>query len=77
LYSVNTFKNVSNKFDKNDFEHYDKLSDQSSEIEALFIESTKQLLKDGGIAGIILPSSILTGDGIYTKTRVIILKYFE
>ena len=76
-YSVSAFKNVSKKFDKNDFELYDRLTDQSSEIEALFIERTKQLLKDDGIAGIILPSSILTGGGIYTKTREIILKYFE
>lgn len=76
-YSVSAFKNVSKKFDKNDFELYDRLTDQSSEIEALFIERTKQLLKDGGIAGIILPSSILTGGGIYTRTREIILKYFE
>lgn len=76
-YSVSAFKNVSKKFDENDFELYDRLTDQSSEIEALFIERTKQLLKDGGIAGIILPSSILTGGGIYTRTREIILKYFE
>ncbi|MGJ0356032.1 N-6 DNA methylase [Aliarcobacter cryaerophilus] len=76
-YSVESFKNASTKFDKNDFELYEKLTDQSKEIETLFIERTKQLLKDGGIAGIILPSSILTGGGIYTKTREIILKYFE
>lgn len=76
-YSVSAFKNVSKKFDKNDFELYDRLTDQSSEIEALFIERTKQLLRDGGIAGIILPSSILTGGGIYTKTREIIFKYFD
>jgi type I restriction enzyme M protein len=76
-YSVSAFKNVSKKFDENDFELYNRLSDQSSEIEALFIERTKQLLKDGGIAGIVLPSSILTGGGIYIKTREIIFKYFE
>lgn len=76
-YSVSAFKNVSKTYNKNDFELYDKLTDQSSEIEALFIERTKQLLKDGGIAGIVLPSSILTGGGIYTKTREIILKYFD
>ncbi|MGE4395854.1 MAG: restriction endonuclease subunit S [Sulfurimonas sp.] len=76
-YSVSAFKNVSKKFDSNDFELYDRLTDQSSEIEALFIERTKQLLKDGGIAGIILPNSILTGGGIYTKTREIVFKYFD
>jgi type I restriction enzyme M protein len=43
----------------------------------LFIERTKQLLKDGGVAGIILPSSILSNTGIYTKTREILLCYFE
>jgi len=76
-YSVSAFKNVSKKFDENDFELYSRLTDQSSEIEALFIERTKQLLKDGGIAGIVLPSSILTGGGIYIKTREIIFKYFD
>jgi len=76
-YSVSAFKNISKKFNKNDFELYEKLTDQSSEIEALFIERTKQLLKDGGIAGIILPSSILSNGGIYTKTREVIFKYFD
>ncbi|MDQ7060504.1 MAG: N-6 DNA methylase [Sulfurimonas sp.] len=76
-YSVSAFKNISKKFNSDDFELYDKLTDQSSEIEALFIERTKQLLKDGGIAGIILPSSILSNGGIYTKTREIILNYFD
>ncbi|MCF6330020.1 MAG: N-6 DNA methylase [Sulfurimonas sp.] len=76
-YSVSAFKNISKKFNKDDFELYEKLTDQSSEIEALFIERTKQLLKDGGIAGIILPSSILSNGGIYTKTREILFKYFD
>jgi len=77
-YSVSAFKNISKKFNSDDFELYDRLTDQSSEIEALFIERTKQLLKDGGIAGIILPGSILDGTGkIYTKSREIILKYFH
>ncbi|MBN2825298.1 MAG: N-6 DNA methylase, partial [Campylobacterales bacterium] len=76
-YSVSAFKNVGKKFNENDFELYNRLTDQSSEIEALFVERTKQLLKDGGVAGIILPSSILTGGGIYIKAREIILKYFD
>ena len=76
-YSVSAFKNVSKKFNGDDFELYDRLTDQSSEIESLFIERTKQLLKDGGIAGVVLPSSILSGGGIYTKTREIIFKYFD
>ncbi len=77
-YSVSSFKNNARKFyNENDFELYDYLTDNSSEIECLFIERTKQLLKDGGIAGIILPSSILSNTGIYSKSREMILQYFE
>jgi type I restriction enzyme M protein len=77
-YSVAAFKNAARQFYKeNDFELYDKLTDNSSEIECLFIERTKQLLKDGGVAGIILPSSILSNTGIYSKSREIILQYFD
>ncbi len=77
-YSVSAFKNNSRKyFNENDFELYNYLTDQSSEIECLFVERTKQLLKDGGIAAVVLPSSILSNTGLYTKTREIILNYFE
>lgn len=77
-YSVSAFKNAARSFYKDgDFELYNKLTDNSSEIECLFIERTKQLLKDGGVAGIILPSSILSNTGIYSKSREIILQYFD
>lgn len=75
-YSVSAFKNTLSKVDKS-FKLFWKLTDQSSEIECLFIERTKQLLKDGGYAGIILPSSILSNTGIYENAREIILKYFR
>ncbi len=77
-YSVQAFKqNARNYYTEKDFELYEKLTDNSSEIECLFVERTKQLLKDGGMAGIILPSSILSNTGIYTKTREIILQHFD
>ena len=77
-YSVSSFKQTTREFyTEKDFDLYDCLTDNSSEIECLFVERTKQLLKDGGIAGVILPSSILTNTGIYTKTRELLLKYFE
>lgn len=77
-YSVSAFKTPArNYYTEKDFDLYNNLTDNSSEIECLFIERTKQLLKDGGIAGIILPSSILSNTGIYTKAREIILQYFE
>ena len=77
-YSVSAFKGLMNSEIANKaFDLYNRLTDQSSEIECLFIERTKQLLKDGGVAGIILPSSILSNTGLYTETREIILKYFD
>ncbi|MGD9971075.1 MAG: restriction endonuclease subunit S [Sulfuricurvum sp.] len=77
-YSVSAFKGMMNsEKSANNFELYGRLTDQSSEIEALFIERTKQLLKDGGVAGVILPSSILSNGGIYADAREIILKYFD
>ncbi|WP_445738638.1 restriction endonuclease subunit S [Mariniflexile sp.] len=77
-YSVSSFKRTTTDYyTTKDFELYDKLTENSSEIECLFIERTKQLLKDGGVAGIILPSSILSNTGIYSKSREIILQYFD
>ncbi len=77
-YSVSAFRNNARKYyTEKDFELYNALTDQSSEIECLFIERTKQLLKDGGVAGIILPSSVLSNGGIYIKAREIILKHFD
>ncbi|MDR0801594.1 restriction endonuclease subunit S [Fluviicola sp.] len=62
---------------QNDFELYPYLTDKSKDIECLFVERTKHLLKDDGIAVVILPSSILNNTGIQTKTREIILQYFD
>ncbi|MBL1231558.1 MAG: restriction endonuclease subunit S [Flavobacteriales bacterium] len=77
-YSVSAFKGLMEEEKaKIGFDLYNRLTDQSSEIECLFIERTKQLLKDGGVAGIILPSSILSNSGIYTQTREILFKHFE
>jgi type I restriction enzyme M protein len=77
-YSVSAFKNTSLEYySEKDFELYNALTANSSEIECLFVERTKQLLKDGGVAGIILPSTILSNEGIYSKAREIIIKYFK
>lgn len=77
-YSVSSFANTSRSYyTGEDFELYNSLTESSSEIECLFIERMKQLLKDGGIAGIILPSSILSNSGIYTRSREMILEYFD
>lgn len=50
----------------------------NNSIETFFVERAEQLLKDGGVAGIILPSSILTnGASLYVKTREIFLSDFD
>ncbi len=47
-------------------------------IEAFFVERARQLLAPRGTAGIITPSSILSnGASVYTKTREILLQYFD
>jgi len=77
-YSVSSFKgDLKNASANEDFKLFDSLSDRSSEIECLFIERTKQLLKTDGIAAIILPSSILSNSGLYSQAREIILKAFD
>lgn len=77
-YSVSSFRQTTRDYyTDQDFELYNSLTDNRSEIECLFVERTKQLLKDGGIAGVILPSSILSNSGVYTKAREIILQYFD
>ncbi len=75
-YSVEAFRNYLN-VGRAHFDLFESLTERSKEIEVLFIERTKQVLTDGGIAGIILPSSILSNTGLYTKAREIILKHFE
>lgn len=55
----------------------DKL-DTANSIETFFLERAKQLLKPGGVAGIILPSSVLSNaNGTYVRAREILLQYFD
>lgn len=50
----------------------------NNSIETFFIERAKQLLAGDGVAGIIVPSSILSNaDSTYVATREILLKYFD
>ena len=62
--------------------HYSLFNDglniaKNNAIEIFFIERAAQLLKAGGVAGIILPVSVLNKDGIYAKAREIILQKFD
>ncbi|MCL2304254.1 MAG: N-6 DNA methylase [Planctomycetaceae bacterium] len=62
---------------QDEFTLFNNLTDKSSEIEALFVERTDQLLKEKGIAGIVLPNSILSNGGMHAKAREIILQNFD
>ena len=75
-YSVKDFKQHL-VLKNNNFELLDRISNNSSEIEVLFIERIAQLLKPKGIAAVILPSSILSNDSLsYVGAREILLKNF-
>ena len=80
-YSVKGFLETLSEEDRNRFElmnAIDKKQIQSNNsIECFFVERAKQLLAPGGVAAIILPSSILSNGNIYIRMREILLKYFD
>jgi len=83
-YSVKGFLETLKPKDRERYELIKTLDEKSfitnNAIECFFIERAKQLLKKDAVAGVILPSSILSkgsGNNIYVKTREILLKYFE
>ncbi len=75
-YSVAGFKSHL-KLKNNSLSLLSRISENSSEIESLFVERTAQLLKPNGVAAIILPSTILTNDTSYTGAREILLQNFH
>jgi type I restriction enzyme M protein len=77
-YSIKDFKAHTLKSLKhNSFELMAHLTDSASEIEVLFVERLSQLLRTNGMCGVILPNSILSNAGIYTKAREVLLRNFE
>lgn len=76
-YSVKDFKQHLKLKNNKDYKLLDYISPDGKEIETLFVERAAQLLKPGGVAAIILPSSILTAESSsYIAAREIILKNF-
>lgn len=81
-YSVKGFLDTLTEEEREKYELFSLIKSNyltNNTIEAFFVERAKQLLKDGGIAGIILPASILSNSSakIYIKTREIILSNFD
>ena len=75
-YSVSAFK-AHLKLQYNDLELLPSISNSSGEIETLFVERIGQLLKSGGLAGVFLPSSILSNNSqSYRGAREHILSNF-
>lgn len=50
---------------------------KNNAIETFFMERSAQLMRAGGVAGIVLPISVLNKDGIYARAREIILENFD
>lgn len=75
-YAVSSFKNTVKHGDSS-FSLFERLTEDSSEIECLFVERTKQLLKEGGRAGIILPNSFIDKSGVSSGARDILFKNFK
>lgn len=76
-YSVKSFK-PQLKLKDNTFTTLEKISNDGSEIETLFIERIAQLLKPTGIAAVILPNTILIKESeSFISAREYILKNFN
>ena len=76
-YSVRAFK-PHLKLSNNKLDILDKISNDGSEIETLFVERISQLLKPNGIAAVVLPSSILNKENeSFIAAREILLKNFN
>lgn len=76
-YSVKAFK-PHLKLLNNQLEILDKISNDGSEIETLFVERISQLLKPNDVAAVILPSSILNKESeSFVTARESLLKNFN
>lgn len=77
-YSVKGFLETLDKDIRKSYKLYtDNLNLETNTIECFFVERANDILKSGAKVAIILPSSILNKDGIYEKTREIILSNFD
>jgi len=63
---------------KENYELIKTTESNTNNIQCFFLERAKQLMNGGGVAGVIVPSSILSNsDSTHIATREIILKYFD
>lgn len=78
-YSVKGFlETLSNKQrEKYHLSSYVDRLDTNNSIELFFLERAEQLLKSEGVAGIIVPSSVLSNGGLYAKARKMLIENFD
>lgn len=81
-YSVKGFLETLSEEQRASYKLIETVDDKSiatnNSIETFFIERAMQLLTPGGVAAIVLPSSILSNSNkTYITTREIILAYFD
>jgi type I restriction enzyme M protein len=78
-FAVEDFLDTLSEEQRPKYELFNKISDLGNKnIQCFFIERAKQLLAPNGVAGIIVPSSVLSNpDNTHIATREILLKYFD
>ena len=80
-YSVKGFLNTLEQKDRNQFKLInfveEKAYSTNKSIECFFVERAEYFLKKDGLMGIVLPSSILSNENIYAKTRELIFANFN
>lgn len=80
-YSVKGFLDTLEQKDRDQFvlsKYVDeKAYSTNRSIECFFVERAQHFLKKDGLMGIVLPSSLLSNENIYTKTREIIFANFN
>lgn len=78
-FAVEDFLDTLSEEQRQKYELFETISDLGNKnIQCFFIERAKQLLAPNGVAGIIVPSSVLSNsDNTHIATREILLKYFD
>lgn len=78
-YSVKGFLETLSEEERGQYELNADVSNISTNnsIEVFFLERASQLLRSGGVAAIILPSSVLSNGNIYSRAREQMLREFQ
>ena len=78
-FAVEDFLDTLSEEQRQKYDLFQTISDLGNKnIQCFFIERAKQLLAPNGVAGIIVPSSVLSNsDNTHVATREILLKYFD